>query len=105
MEGNVNMNYFYLDKIEDNLFMIRINTEKVPIGKCSSSLNILGARLLGLEYADYLRYCRDCYGAQLIRKNSYYVVPVYNNVNSPAPLINKLNLIVKEIMQKRDTKI
>jgi hypothetical protein len=46
---------------------------KVPF-EARACLPVICARLLGLSYADYLRYGRDVYGGKLSGKNHYYPI-------------------------------
>lgn len=69
--------------------------DKLPLTRTSGSYNILVARLLNLEYADYLRYCRDVVGAELIGKNSCYVIPYFSD-------LTKLNQLIKELDNRVD---
>lgn len=69
--------------------------DKLPLTCTSGSYNILAARLLNLEYADYLRYCRDMVGAELIGKNSCYVIPYFSD-------LTKLNQLIKELDNRVD---
>ena len=69
--------YFYL---EESPYMktyqsIYLNHGNFPFeGKIYGSFNLMPARLLGLTYAQYLRFCRDVLGATLVGKNSKYPV-------------------------------
>lgn len=88
------MNYFYLDESPSNVgkYMIRLNFTKLPASHTKGSYNILLARMLGLTYAEFLRYCRDFYGAEIIGKGTYYPVPYFSkdsNVNSLIKLLNE----------------
>lgn len=69
--------------------------DKLPLTYTAGSYNILAARLLNLEYADYLRYCRDAVAAELVGKNSYYVVPYFSD-------LTKLNQLIKELDNRVD---
>lgn len=44
------------------------------ISKEGGSYNIICARLMGLSYAQYLRFCRDCLGAEITGKGHLYPV-------------------------------
>ena len=73
--------YFYLEEspIYKNKYIIRLNHDKFlfPTGT-SGSYNVFIARVLNLSYADYLRYSRDRLGAELIGKQSRYVMAYYD---------------------------
>ena len=70
------MKYFVPDYFPwADQFAININ-EKVyeKIGKTTGSFNVLLARILGLSYADSLRYFRDHYNAKIMGKEGYYCI-------------------------------
>lgn len=95
--------YFYLEEspFYKNKYTIRLNHELFlfPHGT-SGSYNVFIARVLNLSYADYLRYSRDRLGAELVGKNSRYVVPYYNNDASTSALIKLLNMRMEYIMNE-----
>lgn len=55
----------------------------------TSSYNVIAARLLGLSYPDYLRYCQSI-GARIKGKYSYSY-PVWTDKAAADKLCNKLN--------------
>jgi len=84
MEGDVNViNYFTLEDspYHSGYQLIKIDESKVNIGYTIGSRNVLMARLFDLPWIQFLRLCRDCFDAELIGKNTVYVVP-YFPVNS-----------------------
>lgn len=95
--------YFYLEEspFYKNKYVIKLNHELFlfPHGT-SGSYNVFIARVLNLSYADYLRYSRDRLGAELVGKNSRYVVPYYNNDASTSALIKLLNMRMEYIMNE-----
>lgn len=97
--------YFYLDESPyyKNKYVIRMNHEKFlfPHGT-NGSYNVFIARLLNLSYADYLRYSRDRLGAELVGKNTRYVVPYYEDNASTSALIKLLNVRMKYIMHEHE---
>ena len=71
---------------------INIHEEKVNIGPTSGSRNVFMARLMNLSWTDFLRLCRDNYGAKLIGKKSIYVVPYFpKNEKGGKALCQELN--------------
>lgn len=68
--------------IEDSLTMpnratispVHDNFHLKGISKEGGSYNIICARLMGLSYAQYLRFCRDCLGAEITGKGHLYPV-------------------------------
>lgn len=97
--------YFYLDEspIYKNKLVIRMEHEGnlFPNGT-SGSYNVFPARLMSLSYADYLRYCRDRLGAELIGKNTRYVVPYFDLTNEARMLVRLLNTRMNYIVNERE---
>ena len=62
----------------------------------SGSYNILMARLMGLRFADYLRFVRDSMGAEIRGKGSIYCYPVFpaSSVNVVQDFLNDVNELV-----------
>ena len=62
--------------------MIVPRVENLPFEKTEGSLNVLAARVLEISYANFLRLCRDEFGAQIIGKGHKYPV-AYFELNEP----------------------
>ena len=74
--------YFYLDEVPTNegLYAIRLHHEEFPFyTPVEGSYNIIMARLCGLDYAEFLRLCRDVLGATLVGRlrESMYPYPLF----------------------------
>lgn len=86
--------YFYL---EESPYMatyqaIYLNHGSFPFeGKIYGSFNLMPARLLGLTYAQYLRFCRDVLGATLVGKNSKYPVAYFRLTPEVQQFVKLLN--------------
>ena len=98
--------YFYLDEspFYKNKYMICLNHDLFlfPTGT-TGSFNVFIARVLNLSYADFLRYCRDRLGAELIGKNKRYVVPYFDKNNQSTSALNKLlNTRMEYIMNEHE---
>ena len=95
--------YFYLDEspIYKNKYIIRLNHDKFlfPTGT-SGSYNVFIARVLNLSYADYLRYSRDRLGAELVGKQSRYVVAYYDKNQTTEAFVKLLNKRMEYIMHE-----
>ena len=95
--------YFYLDEspIYKNKYIIRLNHDKFlfPTGT-SGSYNVFIARVLNLSYADYLRYSRDRLGAELIGKQSRYVMAYYDKNQTTEAFVKLLNKRMEYIMHE-----
>ena len=95
--------YFYLEEspIYKNKYIIRLNHDKFlfPTGT-SGSYNVFIARVLNLSYADYLRYSRDRLGAELIGKQSRYVMAYYDKNQTTEAFIKLLNKRMEYIMNE-----
>ena len=73
----------------------------LPLTYTEGSYNLLAARLMNLGYADYLRMCRDLYGAEVIGKNTMYpnvFLHLYNEPTETLPRILKISSCKKPVL-------
>ena len=66
------------------------------------SFNLLAARVMGLTYANYLRFCRDVVGAELMGKNSAYPLAYFRNDIKTKQFVRLLNSRMNLIMWERE---
>lgn len=96
--------YFFLDTspLYKEKYIIRFNVdlEYFPQGT-TGSYNVFMARLLNLSYAEYLRYCRDVLGAEIIGKGNRYVTAYFNNTPEVQLLVKLLNIRMEYIVNER----
>lgn len=95
---------FYRDESASHpgKYMIRADLEKFHLNYAEGSYNIIGARLMGLTYADYLRMCRDIYGAEIIGKGNVYPYPVFKLSKGLEDLIEQLNARANLVLWERE---
>lgn len=90
------MNYFVVEISPiSNKYIVLPNHSALKIGPTKGSYAILGARLFGLSYADYLRMCRDVYHANLVGKNHRYISVLFDSEADANSLASSLNERVK----------
>ena len=96
-------NYFFLEEspYQPGKRTIHINFDILPPMRTEGSFNLLPARLLSLSYAEYLRYCRDVYKAEIIGKNNMYPVAYFKDNIAAGDLIKMLNDRMSQIDKKR----
>ena len=66
------------------------------------SYNVICARVMGLTYAQYLRMCRDCFGAEIIGKGHLYPVAYFSLSNQLSELLEHLNAYANLILWERN---
>lgn len=97
--------YFYLDEspVYANKYVIRLNHDYFlfPHGT-KGSFDVIIARLLNLPYAEYLRYCRDRLGAELIGKNTKYVIAYFDKTELTKEFLKLLNKRMEYIMHEHE---
>ena len=95
---------FYRDECVSHpgKYIIRANLDKFFLESTTGSFHIIGARLMGLTYADYLRMCRDCFGAEIVGKGSMYPYPIFKASSLLEELIKKLNERAELVLLKRN---
>lgn len=98
-------NFFYLEKCTTfkQKYLIRLNYEGLPFPNgLNGSANVFVAHVLGLQYADYLRYCRDRLGAEIIGKNLRYPTPYFDNTKEVKMLVKLLNKRMEFALNERE---
>ena len=92
MEGNNDiMSVFYIEEHNNN-FLVKANLMEtnLPTSEITGSWGVFCARVIGLTYANYLRMCRDVYGAELIGKGKKYPTAQFSSKNNAQKLIKVL---------------
>ena len=81
---------FKLEQRDDKYIIVPV-MDNLPLEHTSGSFNLLLARLMGLDYANYLRMCRDMCGATIIGKGQKYPVAYFGG--SPQAMIVTRQLV------------
>ena len=89
----MNKKYFYLEEspYHPGKYRVAMNFDTLPGIRTTGSYNLLPARLLCLSYAEYLRFCRDELGAEIIGKKCMYPVAYFSDKKAATGLIETLN--------------
>jgi hypothetical protein len=95
---------FYRDEsaTHSGKYMVRADLEKFHLNFTEGSYNIIGARLMGVTYAQYLRMCRDIYGAEIVGKGSNYPYPIFKLSKGLEDLIEQLNTRANLVLWERE---
>ena len=83
-------------------YIIRVDLDKFHLDYTEGSYNVICARLMGLTYAQYLRLCRDCFGAEIIGKGSMYPVAYFKLSEKLKDLIDGLNARANLVLWERE---
>ena len=96
--------YFVLEESASRpgKFVIRPNYGVFPEFATTGSFNVLQARLMNLNYAQYLRLCRDALGAELAGKNSLYPIPFFNNDMTVRAFVKLLNSRFSAVLWEKE---
>ena len=100
MERNKSIKYFYVEP-KENQFLVKCDAFALSdyLYKINGSYNVLAARLFGLTYAQYCRFCRDKSGATIVGKNHKYPIPYFNSEEKAVEIANILNKRFNFIME------
>lgn len=95
---------FYRDECPNHpgKYLIRADLDKFHLEHTEGSFHIIQARLMGLTYAQYLRMCRDCFGAEIIGKNSQYPYVLFKRSKELDDLIDQLNARANLVLWERE---
>lgn len=77
--------------MQNKKYIITIDTQAFNMQSTTGSFNIIAARLMGLSYPQYLRMCRDVFGATIVGKNTNYPVAYFDMGDGLLALLNSLN--------------
>lgn len=83
-------------------YIIRVDLDKFHLDYTEGSYNVICARLMGLTYAQYLRMCRDCFGAEIIGKGSNYPIAYFKLSEKLVDLIEQLNARANLVLWERE---
>lgn len=94
--------YFYLSESpgRPGRYTIRINFDNMPPMHTKGSYNLLMARLLGLSYCDFLRYCRDECGATIVGRTNQYPIPFFDKDKKSEALVKELNFRITQVLSE-----
>lgn len=95
---------FYRDEsaMYPGKYMIRADLEKFHLDYTNGSFNVIQARLFGISYTQYMRMCRDCFGAEIIGKGSSYPVAYFKRSKQLDDLIEGLNARANLVLWERE---
>lgn len=82
-------------------YRITMNLDDFYCNYTKGSYNIIQARLFGLSYPQFLRMCRDCFGAEIIGKDSMYPVAYFKRSKELDALIDNLNARANLVLWER----
>lgn len=83
--------YFEESPYQPGYFLIRAKQDDFYMLSTTGSFNLMPARLLGLSYAQYLRFCRDILGATLIGKGDKYPIAYFKKGENLFGFMRMLN--------------
>ena len=83
-------------------YLIKPVYDNFHLTSTEGSYNVICARVMGLSYAQYLRMCRDCFGAEIIGKGHLYPVAYFKLSTQLLALVDDLNARANLILWERE---
>lgn len=96
--------YFYLEESPylPPYCMLYTNIEKMPFPNgIRGSYSMMAARVLGLDYADFLRFARDVLEVKIMGKNERYPRAYFRKTPEVLQMVKLLNKRMELIMDMR----
>ena len=96
--------YFYLEESPylPTYCMLHTNIEKMPFPNgIRGSYSMMAARVLGLDYADFLRFARDILNAKIMGKGERYPRAYFRKTPEVLQMVKLLNKRMELIMDMR----
>ena len=88
--------------LQPGKYIIRPIHENFHLNSTNGSFAVICARLFNLDYPDYLRMCRDCFGAEIIGKNSMYPIAYFKRSKELDALVDLLNARANLVLWERE---
>ena len=97
------MNYFFLDTSPwSDKYILRPLIEVMPFPHgTTGSYMLIAARVMNMDYVDYLRFCRDQLGAELNGRNKKYVTVYFDKTPEVEAFVKLLNTRMEYIMEEQ----
>ena len=91
------LNFFYLDEstINPPFFCLRLNGDNPNwkvVGR--ANFNILPARMLGVDYCDYLQFCKEKLDARIFGKDCEVPYVLFRDNQATRDFVKYLNEVV-----------
>lgn len=83
-------------------YLIKPIHENFHLEGTEGSYNVICARVMGLTYAQYLRMCRDCFGAEIVGKGHLYPLAYFKFSEGLIALEDNLNARANLILWERE---
>ena len=97
--------YYHLEESVSNpgKYLIHLNFDEPTLPRMftAGSYNVLMARLFNMPYSEFLRFCRDCYGADIQGRKCMYPLPVFENNTKTMELVKMLNERMTVVVEER----
>lgn len=87
---------------QPNKYILRFHPDRFYCENTAGSFAVMAARVAGLPYGMYCRFCRDVLGAEVVGKGNTYPIVYFQNTNEVRKFINLLNERANKIIQNRE---
>lgn len=96
--------YFTLEEspYQPGKYRLDINFDLLPPIRTEGNYFVLFARLMNLSYAQFLRFCRDEFDAEIIGKDSRYPSAYFKKTAKTSALVRLLNSRMNYVMWERE---
>lgn len=87
-------------------YILSPNLEALCLERTNGSFAVISARLMGLSFAQYLRFCRDICHAEIVGKGRMYPAVYFDKNEETISFVKLLNgraTVVLDDLQKRST--
>ena len=88
--------------LQPGKYIIRPIHDAFHLDYTEGSFAVICARLFNLDYPDYLRMCRDCFGAELIGKGTNYPIAYFKRSKELDALVDLLNARANLVLWERE---
>lgn len=83
-------------------YMITIDFDLLPEMRTNGSYFVLFARLMNLSFAQWIRFCRDCFDGEVVGKKSLYPSVYFKKNTKTVALVRLLNSRMNYVIWERE---
>lgn len=87
---------------QPNKYILIFHPDRFYSESTTGSFALMAARIAGLPYGMYCRFCRDVLGAEIVGKNSMYPIVYFQNNAATSAFVRLLNSRANLVIWERE---
>ena len=89
---------------QPNKYILRFYPDRFHCENTTGSFAVMAARVAGLPYGMYCRFCRDALGAEIIGKGNMYPIVYFKKTSETMMFVRLLNARANLVLWEKDNR-